>query len=125
MTRFLDIRIARHGGLGPFMQPNTAWVLLLASALLGCTAEEPAMHRVAIRGFQYAPDTVSVRSGDTVTWINEDIVPHTATAKDEGVDSGAIEATKSWQLVAKDPGTIQYVCAFHPTMKATLVVRDR
>lgn len=61
-------------------------------------------------------------AGDTVVWTNEDIVPHTATAK-KGFDSKSIEKSGSWRFVTKQKGTYPYICTFHPTMKAELIVR--
>jgi plastocyanin len=77
---------------------------------------------VEIRAFRYAPDTVVAAPGDTVVWTNADVVPHTATAAG-GWDTGEIGAAASGRIVAAKPGTYAYVCAYHPGMQATLVVR--
>jgi len=78
---------------------------------------------VAIRGFQYLPATVTVAVGDTVVWSNHDIVPHTATAGEQHFDTRSIDARKSARFTATQAGTFAYICAFHPSMKGTLVVR--
>lgn len=78
--------------------------------------------RVPIRGFQYAPSTLTVQAGDTVAWTNGDIVPHTATTADGSVDSGAIESNATWSYVASRKGTYSYHCTFHPSMQGTLRV---
>jgi plastocyanin len=64
-----------------------------------------------------------VRRGDRITWINKDLMPHTATGPKGTFDSASIPADGSWSLVAGSTGTFEYRCAFHPTMKATLTVR--
>ena len=110
---------------------RTGWIRAEVAALLalaawagaGCVAAKPAPHRIAIRGFQYLPATDTVQLGDTVTWTNEDVVPHTVTAEGKRLDSGSIESEQGWRHVAAEPGTYAYVCAFHPTMRGTLVVR--
>ncbi|HEV3050123.1 MAG TPA: cupredoxin family copper-binding protein [Longimicrobium sp.] len=79
-------------------------------------------HAVAIRGFAYAPDTVVAAPGDTVVWTNGDVVPHTATVAGRW-DTGEIRGSASGRIVAGEAGTYAYVCAFHPTMRGTLVVR--
>ena len=94
---------------------------LWASA--GCVSAKPTTHGVAIRGFRYLPDSLAVQVGDTVIWTNEDIVPHTATAKGKVLDSRTLEPRQSWHFVAVQPGTYTYVCSFHPAMQGTLVVR--
>jgi plastocyanin len=60
--------------------------------------------------------------GDTVVWTNADVVPHTATLA-QGWDTGQIGANASGRIVAGQAGTYAYVCAYHPTMRGTLIVR--
>ena len=51
---------------------------------------------VDIANFKYEPDTISVSAGDTVTWTNQDGVPHTVTAGDRDVlQAGAMAAGES------------------------------
>ena len=76
-----------------------------------------------IRGFAYLPATLEVAAGDTVVWINRDVVPHTATRDGTGWDSGSLVAGGSWRLVAVPGGSQPYYCAFHPSMRGVLVVR--
>jgi plastocyanin len=85
--------------------------------------DDPATHTVTIEGMTFVPETLTVTRGDTVVWINKDLVPHTATSKKGGFDSQAIAAGESWKLVVSKRGELPYVCAFHPTMKGTLRVR--
>jgi plastocyanin len=83
----------------------------------------PRSHTVEIRGFAYAPVTVEVAAGDTVVWINRDVVPHTATRDGGAWDSGSIGAGQAWRLVAARRGRHPYICVFHPNMRGELVVR--
>jgi len=94
--------------------------LVLAAALP--LAARAATHTITIEGMKFSPETVTVKAGDRIVWNNKDVVPHTATAK--GVlDSGAIAVGKSWSHAAPKAGKYDYVCTFHPGMKATLVVQ--
>jgi plastocyanin len=79
-------------------------------------------HTVLIKGFRFEPERLKVEAGDTVIWKNQDIVPHTATAK-MFFDSKQIDAGGSWSYVVKQKGKHRYICTFHPTMKAELVVK--
>jgi len=81
-----------------------------------------ATHTVAIDSTSFAPATLTVKRGDRVVWKNADPFPHTATASNKAFDSKAIAAGASWSWVAAKPGRFDYVCTFHPNMKATLVV---
>lgn len=77
-------------------------------------------HRVVIEEMQFAPARLTVAPGDTVSWINRDVVPHTATAADRSWDSGTLEQGDRWSLVVEDGGSIDYTCLFHPTMSGRL-----
>jgi len=105
----------------------TAFVLVGA---LGCVLQPGAVmgagkaktHTVVMEGTAVSPDTLTVNKGDRVVWINKDPFPHTATAK--GVfDSGSIAPNKKWTYTAVKRGDFPYVCTFHPTMKARLIVK--
>nr|WP_244235171.1 cupredoxin family copper-binding protein [Achromobacter veterisilvae] len=82
-----------------------------------------AEHIVAIEGMRFVPATLTARRGDRVTWINRDLVPHTATALSRTFDSGAIAAGASWTYTVGEAGSIAYTCLFHPAMQGTLVAQ--
>ncbi|MDD9905945.1 MAG: plastocyanin/azurin family copper-binding protein [Rhodospirillaceae bacterium] len=83
-------------------------------------AGKPATHTVVISDFVFTPETLTVRPGDRIRWINRDIVPHTATATDESWDTGEIAAGKSTETQVIDGMMETYFCRFHPSMKAIL-----
>ena len=84
-------------------------------------AGKSAKHTVMIEGTKYEPETVTVKRGETVMWVNKDPFPHTVTAK--GVfDSHDISAGKSWKYIARKAGEYAYTCTLHPNMKGTLKV---
>ncbi len=78
---------------------------------------------MAIEGMKFVPERLEVAAGDAVTWTNKDLVPHTVTASAAGIESGAIAPGATWRHVFRRSGQISYVCRFHPTMKAVLVVQ--
>ena len=88
-----------------------------------CSKPAPRTHTIAVRNFAFVPAELSVSPGDTIVWSNTDFVPHTATASDKSWDSRSIDANGSWRFVARTAGRHGYYCAFHPTMKASIVVR--
>lgn len=85
--------------------------------------ETNTLHTVTIKDFEYQPAILTVEVGDTVEWKNGDIVPHTVTAADKSFDSGSIRSGGSWKFVAKKTGAFDYICTFHPNMKAKLIVQ--
>jgi plastocyanin len=95
-----------------------ATALVLSPGLLAAGKE----HRVSIEGMKFVPQSLEVAPGDTVTWSNKDFVPHTVSAG-KALESGTIEANGSWKYVAKEKGRYDYLCRFHPGMRATLVVK--
>jgi plastocyanin len=71
----------------------------------------------------FHPEVLEVRRGDTVIWINRDIVPHTATASLEyGWNTGPLSQGDSGQYVARHAGEKSYLCTLHPTMLGKLIV---
>lgn len=102
---------------------RAAALAAVALGAAGCTRPVPRSHLVEIRGFAYLPAALEVAAGDTVVWLNRDVLPHTATRDGGGWDSESITAEGSWRLVAAPPGSQPYYCTFHPSMRGVLVVR--
>lgn len=98
--------------------------LFLAGALVFSPAVPAAgkVHQVAIEGMKFVPERIEVAVGDTITWTNRDLVPHTVTAG-KAIESGTIESNKTWKYVARNKGEFDYICRFHPVMHGTLVVK--
>ena len=69
----------------------------------------------------YAPKRVIVQVGDTLEWVNKDIVAHTATAKDRSWDVNVLPG-KTGRRVMTTPGTLAYFCRYHPNMTGEIVV---
>lgn len=88
------------------------------------SSSDPAQsaREIVIREMKYQPAELTVHSGETVVWKNEDIFPHTVSATDQSFDSGTIQPGASWTYVAKSSGAHAYTCKPHPNMKAKLVV---
>ena len=81
--------------------------------------------QIRVRGFAFGSDKVTVAAGHTVTWINHDPVPHTATAQTTHGklwDSGQVVPGSSMTVTMSKPGTYVYQCDDHPFMHATVVV---
>jgi plastocyanin len=80
-------------------------------------------HTVTVENMVFRPATLTVAVGDTVVWVNKDVVPHTATTERKGFDSGIIGAGASWRLTMREKGDWSYLCTLHPAMKATVRVK--
>jgi plastocyanin len=95
-----------------------AWCLVCGA---GAVAAAPVTHTVVLDGVKFEPETLTVKRGETVIWVNKDPFPHTVTAKG-AFDSHDIAAGKSWKYAARKAGEYAYVCTLHPNMKGTLKV---
>jgi plastocyanin len=78
---------------------------------------------VDMKNIAFSPNSVTVKVGQTVKWVNQDTVAHNVTAQ-----SGAFKSTNfgpggSFTFKATKPGTFGYVCTIHPGMNGTLIVK--
>ena len=98
-------------------------ILLIAAALsLGTfVSAHAATIQISMENMVISPAETTAKVGDSIEWINKDIVAHTATARNGDFDV-TMPPKKSATLVLKKAGTVDYYCRFHPNMKATLVV---
>lgn len=80
---------------------------------------------VGIARFAFDPARVEVLVGDSITWTNADIAPHTATAEDGAWDTGTLERGGRGRITFVEPGEYRYFCAYHPHMKGSVTVRAK
>ena len=93
------------------------------SATVGKAASPPRQHIVEIRAFSFQPPRTVVSPGDTIVWINRDIVPHTVTAAGGTWRSQALEEGESWEIEVENSEVGSYFCEFHPHMMGVLAAR--
>jgi plastocyanin len=95
------------------------------SSTTGAATEAAAnASMVDFKNLAYTPDSVEIPVGATVTWTNNDTVPHTVTAKDRDVlQSGTLKPGDTYSKTFDQPGTYDYFCEFHANMKGTIVVQ--
>jgi plastocyanin len=72
----------------------------------------------------FQPATIDVSAGSSVTWTNEDAVPHTVTARTDDFNSGVLGLGDSFTQAFDTPGTFEFFCAIHPSMTGTVVVSE-
>ena len=77
---------------------------------------------VDIRDYAFNPAQLNVAPGTTVRFVNNDTVPHTATANDGLFDSGVLEPGSSFDVWLDGSGTVTYHCELHPDMQGSIVV---
>lgn len=75
---------------------------------------------VSIQNFAFNPGTLTVKKGTTVTWTNNDVVPH--EPKSNTFDSGPLANGQSFSFTFNQTGTFDYSCAIHPSMTGKIIV---
>jgi LPXTG-motif cell wall-anchored protein len=78
---------------------------------------------VTIADFSFAPATITINQGDTVTWNNNGPTPHSATANNGSFDTGILKKGQSGSHTFNQAGAFSYFCKPHPFMNASVVVQ--
>jgi plastocyanin len=94
----------------------------LAAAVLAPGAARAEDATIKIDNFTFAPASLTVKAGTTVTWRNEDDIPHTVASSARLFKSKALDTDDSFSYTFTTPGTYQYFCYIHPHMVGTIVV---
>jgi plastocyanin len=130
--------IREHGAFRAFVL-RTAVMGVAVAAVLGPSASPAAAQsktaapanrlakvedlQVTIDNFTFSPATLTVASGTTVTWTNQDDMVHTVTAANRAFSSKGLETGDTYSHTFTAPGTYTYFCALHPRMTATVIVK--
>jgi plastocyanin len=116
--------------------PRAATAALLAAAVLagGCgssdsgtaasSATTPAAKpsaTVVMKGLKFTPKRVTIHKGQTVEWVDNDLVDHSVVAKD--IDSPDFAQGETWSHAFARAGVIHYHDRLNPSMKGTVVVK--
>ncbi len=102
-------------------QPSTT----TAPAPTTTGAPQPTTSTVQVDNMKFAPSTLTVRVGDTVTWKFSDSTPHAVQGIGDtamGINS-PIFTEGEWSHTFTTPGTYRYLCPLHPEMRGTVTVR--
>jgi LPXTG-motif cell wall-anchored protein len=78
---------------------------------------------VTVADYSFAPATITISQGDTVTWTNNGPTPHSATSTGGSFDTGIFPAGQSRSHTFTEAGSFSYFCTPHPQMKGTVVVQ--
>ena len=103
---------------------------LALSAAAGTTVEVPPVDKpasgatVKIDNFSFGPAAITIPAGSSVTWTNNDDVPHVVSSDDNKLfKSKALDTDDHFSFTFTKPGTYNYYCAIHPKMTARIVVQ--
>lgn len=94
-----------------------------ASASTAVSPAPAAVTVVHIKNFKYDPESVTIRPGGVVRFVEDDDTPHTVTASDRSYDSGNLDKGQSWTHTYAKEGTYKYFCAYHTYMTGIVTVK--
>jgi plastocyanin len=128
--RALTVALAAAGGAVAFdglgrAASGAALNLTGAASPAACPASTPAAGAsVTIANFAFDPAEITVPVGTTVTWTNQDDVPHTVTSDDKKTfGSAGLDTGDTFQFRFTKPGTYGYFCSIHPMMTGKVIVK--
>jgi plastocyanin len=93
--------------------------MLAGVAVMAAPAADTA---VKIDNFTFTPQRVTVKAGTTVTWTNQDDIPHTVTSATKAFRSKALDTDDKFSFTFTTAGVYEYFCSLHPHMTGTIVV---
>ena len=79
------------------------------------TSAQAADNEVKIDNFTFAPQRVTVKVGATVTWINDDDIPHTVTSSSKLFKSKVLYSEDKFSFAFTTPGTYEFFAHCIPT----------
>lgn len=97
--------------------------VLVAIFMNSCSSEpkKPKVHTVEIKDMKFVPEEITVNVGDTVLWINKDIVAHDVTEESTNAwTSSVIPSDSSWKKAITED--VDYYCSIHVIMKGKIKV---
>ena len=78
---------------------------------------------VRISNFTFAQQALAVRPGTTVTWVNDDDIPHTVVASNQAFRSKVLDTGDRFSFRFAKAGQFAYFCSLHPHMTGTIIVK--
>ena len=81
-------------------------------------------YQVKIDNFSFAPVTLTVPAGTTVTWVNQDDVPHNIVSSEgKTLKSPVMDTDEKFSYTFATAGTYPYYCGIHPKMIGKVIVQ--
>ena len=81
-------------------------------------------NRIEIKDFAFNPQTLKVKSGEKISWVNRDEEPHTVVSVGKKFQrSAGLDTDQEFSIIAGAPGTYEYFCSVHPKMTGTIIVK--
>ena len=102
-----------------------AFITMSIGVLSGCTQQSPppvTTNTITIKNIAFNPNTLTIKNGENVTWINEDPTSHIVKEDNGLFESSALANGQSFTYTFTTVGTYNYTCTIHPSMKGKVIV---
>lgn len=109
----LGVVVAAVASVSPLVQAQQA------------AAADPTNVSISIDNFTFAPQRLTVKAGTTVTWRNQDDIPHAIASSSRTFKSKALDTDDTYAVTLTTAGTYDYFCSLHPQMTGTIVVEGK
>jgi plastocyanin len=98
--------------------------VVFAAGAWAAVPARAATIQITIDQMTFKQAKVTAKVGDTIEWINKDVVDHTATDR-KGEWNVTLAPGQKGSVVLKKAGSFEYFCKYHPNMKALLMVKSK
>ena len=98
-------------------------IVITAGLSAGAFAATEVIHQ---QGRAFSAESVTIKKGEALTFLNDDSVPHNIMSATKGneFNLGSQSPGSSTDVTFKEAGDVQVICAIHPRMKMTVKVTD-
>lgn len=103
---------------------------VIDSPLARASAHEATLRNVAngtmvkIDNFSFSPKALTVKAGTTVTWTNQDDIPHNVESTEKKFSSPVLDTDQHFSFTFREPGSYPYFCKIHPMMTGMIAVEN-
>ena len=103
--------------------------LFTALASIPCLAQDASnagtgqVATVSMDHNAFIPGEITVVPGTTVTWVNNEAMPHTVVDVNKGFRSKALAKDAKFSFTFTTVGDYSYLCSIHPNMKGKVIVK--
>ena len=105
-----------------FLFAAAALALPLGRAASALAQEETPTAKVTVDNFAFTPQSLTVKPGTKVTFVNHDDIPHSIVCVALKMRSKALDTDQSFEFTFATAGDFDYFCGLHPHMKGKIIV---
>ena len=83
--------------------------------------DAPLESTVELKNNAFSPDTVTLKRGGTITFVNKDSTMHTVTS--DSFDSGDLSGGDTFEQMFSKTGSYSIKCNYHSRMSLKVIVK--